>query len=258
MYFNAGVYQGWAESWGFRDFFFGPFGIPSFTNQEEMSEWFEAMGVVLPDTMPNPNSFLHTQTFLKEAKTLRQRAFARLFNGFTKDSEITLNLTELKKHPIKPFNNTCRSLMAACYRDKVARKALSKMRFAQGPYSTGGDPELVIALQDLADIVAWEAKQAFVSDYFPAPMDVDPLTDDHVDLVMLSMQREIDREAQRTHKQPPIYASLPRERQVALAERRRYWFGVYGITPKNWGKGAWSLWRVKNIPYPEGFPKADY
>ena len=48
-------------------------------------------------------------------------------------------------------------------------------------------------------------------------------------------------------------SDLKSYRQIALAERRRYWFGVFGITPKSWKTGKWSLWDVKSIPYPNGY-----
>ena len=69
--------------------------------------------------------------------------------------------------------------------------------------------------------------------------------------MMDGLQREVTRE--KRGGQEVLYRELPRPRQIALAERRRHWFGVFGITPKSWKKGTWSLWKVKNVAYPEGY-----
>ncbi|KKK63260.1 hypothetical protein LCGC14_2996100, partial [marine sediment metagenome] len=111
------------------------------------------------------------------------------------------------------------------------------------------DPELIVPLQDLADIIAWEASEAFRASYYPGIPEVDALTPDHVTEIMAGMQREATRE--RRSKQEVLYAELPRKRQVALAERRRWWFGHFGITPQSWKSGNFSLWNVsadRDIP----------
>ena len=256
IFFDQEAFFHWARSWEMQSFFPMWGGMPNFDSYDEMREWFAQYDLTLSDEPPHPNVYMCPRTLLLEAKTLRQRAFARLFNGLTPENEITLHPTHIKNHPIKPFYSTCRSLMAACYRDKEIRAALRNLPIARDPISSLGDPEIEDALQDLADIVAWEAHQAFVADYYPGVVDVEPLTDEHVDTVMWGMQREMDREGSSRNKRPNKYADLPRERQIALAERRRYWFGVFGITPKSWKTGRWSLWRVKNIPYPEDYKKS--
>mgnify|MGYP001603941894 CR=1 FL=1 len=110
---------------------------------------------------------------------------------------------------------------------------------------------MIVELQDLADIVAWEATQAFKSKYYPRPLDVEPLEEEHVTAVMLAMQREMDREANSRHRLPTVFEELPRERQRALAERRRAAYALFGITPQNWGgweTGTFSLWDVNDDP----------
>jgi len=68
---------------------------------------------------------------------------------------------------------------------------------------------------------------------------------------MKAMQREMDREGIRTRRPPASYEELPWERQVALAERRRYWFLQFGIDRRTWEAGYYSLWRVATRPIPQ-------
>ena len=252
IFFDQERFFEWARSWDFRGYFGMFAGLPQFESYTEMCAFFAQFGMVLPDQDPDPIWYICTRTLLTEAKTLRQRSFAYLFNTFTPEKEITLFTTHIKKHPIKPFKNTCRSLLAACYRDKVVRAALRNLPLARTGPTSFADPELEVGLQDLADIIAWEAHQAFVADYYPGVVDIKALTDEEVDMVMWGMQREMNREGQSRRKRPNKYADLPRERQIALAERRRYWFGVFGITPETWKIGRWNLWNVSNIRPPEG------
>ena len=189
----------------------------------------------------SPNSY----ALMEQAKTLRERVFARLVISLIRETEIkfahqgtTYNI-ELKQKGL-------RGLMAACKRSPKVRKALSKIPFAQKTTVMRGDPEIHACLQDLADIVCWEASESFLADYYPGVLEVDPLSDDHVKEIMIGMQREMDREGNRTGKKPAVFVDLPWERQVALAERRRWWFGVYGVTPKRWKKGYFSLWNVSS------------
>ena len=136
--------------------------------------------------------------------------------------------------------------MAACKRSPKIRKVLSRIPFAQKTMVMRGDPEIHNCLQDLADVVCWEASESFSADYFPGVVDVEALDDEHVKLIMSMMQREMDREGNRAGIKPAVFVDLPWERQVALAERRRFWFGIYGISPKQWKRGYFSLWNVSN------------
>jgi hypothetical protein len=43
---------------------------------------------------------------------------------------------------------------------------------------------------------------------------------------------------------------LPRDRQRALAERRRWWFTKFSITPERWQSGYWSVWDVSDEQMP--------
>jgi hypothetical protein len=113
------------------------------------------------------------------------------------------------------------------------------------------DRELIDPLQDLGQVIALEASAAFRAEYYPGVPDVDALSDDHVAAVMMAMQREMEREGSSRHKSVTKYTELPFERQRALAERRRHWYGKFGITPATWRSGVFSLWDVANEPLPE-------
>ncbi len=218
------------------------FPIP--TNTEDLAALYEAMGIT-PLDGTEAGGYLSSGVLLGQAKTLRQRCFARLFSGFDKASgSIRLMYASASGAKIKPFANTLRSLMPACYRNKKLRKSLASIPIASGPGRTNGNPELVGPLQDLADIITYEIRLAYEDDYYPGMPDVDPMTEEHVDQVMVTMQREIDREQRLIRDDDGVSRNkvtvhlpdLPKERKTALAERRRHWFGVFGITPKSWKK----------------------
>lgn len=114
------------------------------------------------------------------------------------------------------------------------------------PFPPEGEPTLAEALQDLADILALEAQDAFTVEYFPRIADID-VTDDHVKALMTAMQREVDGEANCRNRTPVRFSELPWERQCGLAERRRYWFGQFGIGRQEWEANQWSLWNVSDV-----------
>ncbi len=167
----------------------------------------------------SPNSY----ALMAQAKTLRERVFARIFSLLINETEIKFAHQGIT-YKLELKQKGLRGLMAACKRSPKVRKVLSRIPFAQRTTVTRGDPEIHACLQDLADIVCWEASEAFNNSYFPRPVDVDPLSDDHVKEISVAMQREMDREGNRTGKKPAVFVDLPWERQVALAERRRWWF----------------------------------
>lgn len=188
-------------------------------------------------------------------ETLRLRAFSRLIH-YVKRYSITLqlNVSQYKDFNFNVKKLDIESILKACYKDKTLRSTLANLPLIFYPTVKGRDPELVAPLQDLADIIAEEIKAAFVSDYYPGVDSVKPLSRLHIKKIMVGMQREIDREAAAPYRQnvyAPQLLDLPYDRQVALAERRRYWFReVFGVTPTRWKKGIWSLWKVKDIPMP--------
>lgn len=132
---------------------------------------------------------------------------------------------------------------------------------SSNPYiaRASGNPDLTPALQDLGDEIIEdirEACEAFSNPdvYYPGVDDdsIEPVTDEHVDLVIWAMQRELDRELRASDgtssstcalPAAPL-ASLPRHVQRALAERRRLRFKQYGIGRAEWESRKWSLWNV--------------
>lgn len=185
----------------------------------------------------------------EQAETLRDRAFLRYMDGYR---------GSWSSFSYIPSTATLAERMRLLYRDPGMRKELSQI-----PISVEGRPRgrvklppngieatLHQALQDLADILAVEAEDAFEAEYYPRLPDVD-VSPRHVKRVMAALQREIDGEANARQRMSLRFSDLPWQRQCALAERRRYWFAAFGITPRAWKRGTWSLWRVKKIPFPE-------
>lgn len=195
-----------------------------------------------------------------QAKTLRQRCFFRLIRSYDQGHIIFKappNDARLSLVPfgVSPLSSGLRGLMAACYRHPQIRKAMNELPFLGRQL---GDPEIRKSLQDLADLVAWEASEAFTAGYYPGIEDIEPLDPGHVQEVMRGMQREMDREggtSPHSFRAAAVFEELPWERQVALAERRRYWFAQFGITPERWKTGTFSLWKVDNklVFPPDGY-----
>lgn len=233
------------------------FGWPTFANEEEMREFYRQMGLDMDAVAPQPVNYVGYQELMQSATTLRQRAFARMYSGYSGEpGKLTLGSANVNNKEIKVIAKGARGMMAACYRNKSIRATLRKLTIVAGHRAYDGDPELHTGLQDLADIVSVEAHAAFTEEYYPGMPDVDALTDEEVDAVMKGMQREATRERRGT--QEVLYSKLPRPRQAALAERRRHWFGVFGITPKSWKTGKWSLWDVPSIPFPEDYRRESF
>jgi hypothetical protein len=199
--------------------------------------------------MRDPELSIAGWILIGQAKTLRERAFARLVQALHHDSIEFWHAPQqvFQIHPVTP---TLDGLIYACAVNTWARDVLAVIPISRPPRSALSDPELVPMLQDLADIIAWEATQAFVSDYYPGIPDI-VVDDDHVDAVMNALQREMDREGKSRQRPPAQYATLPRERQRALAERRRWWSSLFSITPERWTTGNWDLWEVSEEEMPE-------
>jgi hypothetical protein len=121
----------------------------------------------------------------------------------------------------------------------------------------GRDPDLHPALQDLACEIVDDIVEACAAlddpDIFYPGIDegIEPVSDEHVQLVVWAMQRELERELRgkpgdisgRPLPAVPL-AQLPWRVQRALAERRRWRFRQYGIGREQWLKNCWSLWDV--------------
>jgi len=198
--------------------------------------------------MRDPELSIAGWVLLGEARTLRERAFCRTVQGLDHDSIKFAHTPEqiFQIHPVEPSVN---GLMSACAANTWSRDRLSAIPISRLGRSALSDPELVPMLQDLADILAMEANQAFTESYYPGVPDVQ-VPDEHVEVVMLALQREMDREGKSGQRCPIEFASLPKDRQRALAERRRWWFQKFSITPERWESGQWSLWEVSGEEMP--------
>lgn len=127
---------------------------------------------------------------------------------------------------------------------------------------TPRDPDLHPALQDLGDEINEDIREALDAlddpDVYYAGIDegIEPVTDEHVKLVIWAMQRELDRELRPAEGQAGMLSSLPAAPlwelpwsiQRALAERRRWRFQQWGIGREEWQRGTWSLWNVPDDP----------
>ena len=139
------------------------------------------------------------------------------------------------------------------------------------------DPQLHPALIDLVYHIRYdlhEACGAFDDPdvYYPGVDDgIEPVPDDHIDLVIWATQRELDREL----RQPlgptqwdgshvillpaaPLI-DLPQRIKRAFVERRRLRYQQWGIGKKEWENNSWSFWNVPEdpdwVPYWDGaFP----
>jgi len=198
--------------------------------------------------MRDPELSIAGWLLLSEARTLRERAFCRLVEGLDHDS-IKFSHTPQQIFQIHPVESSLGGLMSASAANTWSRDRLANIPIARAGRSALSDPELVPMLQDLANILAAEATQAFSEAYFPGVPDVH-VPEDHVEIVMRALQREMDREGKSRQRRPVEFTALPRERQRALAERRRWWFQKFSITPERWQGGYWSLWEVSEEEMP--------
>lgn len=198
--------------------------------------------------MRDPELSIAGWLLLGQAKTLRERAFCRLVECLDHDS-IKFSHTPEQIFQIHPVEPALGGLMAACAANTWSRDRLASIPIARPGRSALSDPELVPMLQDLADILAMEATNAFNDSYYPGVPDI-AVPDEHVLVVMQALQREMDREGKSRQRFPVQFTSLPKDRQRALADRRRWWFQKFSITPERWQTGTWSLWDVSEDEMP--------
>lgn len=115
--------------------------------------------------------------------------------------------------------------------------------------------ELHVHLQDLADMIIIDTVDACnaIDDptyYYPGvdPPLIEPVSDDHVQLVIWAINRELYREQARLGKPAPDLDKLPWYVQRALVERRRYRYAQYGIGRKEYESNKWSPWNIHEDP----------
>ncbi len=127
-----------------------------------------------------------------------------------------------------------------------------------GQGSPTANPSLHLGLQDLGRQIVWDLHQACAAFddpnlWFPGIDEgIEPVSDDHVRLVIWAMQRELDRETRPSRngvKRPAApLAELPWRIQRAVVERRRYWYNLYGIGREQWLNNRWTLDGVAEDP----------
>lgn len=199
----------------------------------------------------------------------RLRCFARLVRG---REDGTAWLAE--KYPLWAGEVSYATLMAICevtQPEPFADLAIASNNY-RGPLTAIPDGSLRAlspwrntALQDLSDEIQEDISDACrtMNDahaYYPGVDDgIEPVSDDHVRLVIWGMQRQLDNDI-RTG--PPVYGRAPVEMPVigyrpafplaslawpvqrALVERRRLRHQQWGIGRAQWERNAWSLWDV--------------
>jgi hypothetical protein len=127
--------------------------------------------------------------------------------------------------------------------------------------ATYRDPDLPGALQDLGYEIIEDIRDAGPAlhdpNHFYPGVDegIEPVSDDHVRLVMWAMQRELNRELRPgmfNGWSVPLPAfpleELPWRVQRALAERRRLRYQEFGIGRKQWEENRWSLFDIPEDP----------
>ena len=177
---------------------------------------------------------------LKDIPNLRQRALCRLVYIEAPD------IVHIRDRPTKEarllhVKPDPQMLLNRLKRYKIMTKVLCNLPVSVPSTTGGGDPEIHPALQDLAEIMAIEAKDAFMSRYYPSPENIF-IPPKLVTTIMAALQREMNREGVRVSREPIKFSDLPKERQHSLCARRRLWFSRVGITRREWKKNKWSLW----------------
>lgn len=209
----------------------------------------------MPQDLPD---VMYGGDLLNQARTLRECVFARMVSNATIDRAWEVPVLALRV-PLLGSQETLRipwdTLVLADILTLVEASE-HKERFAAIPFTgpsvqVNGNPELQTCLQELAELVAYECSEAYRATYYPRPVSVEAMSTAHVHEVMEAMTREQEREGTRRKKTWAVFTDLPQERQQSLAERRRFWFGEFGITPASWKTGTFSLWDVADIPVPD-------
>lgn len=153
-----------------------------------------------------------------------------------------------------------------------AREMFSRLRLRNGVSSTtpatiesiqespgNRNPELAFCLQDLGNEINEDIRDACEvwrdpGLYYPGIDEgIDPVSDDHIDLVIWALQRELDRETRpgivgERHLPAPPLMELPQRIKRALVERRRYRYAQWGIRREQWESGWFNLWDVPENP----------
>lgn len=178
---------------------------------------------------------------LPQAGTLQESVFCRLIMSMSSGT-ITFKHAPRKPRALIMMGQTLQDLLLSCSDIDL----LNHIPIANKAKHNNCNDELISPLQDLGEVIAYEATQAFQARHYPGVPGIQMISDDRVSEIMTAMQRELDREAKSRRQVPAHLFTLPIERQRALAERRRYWYGEFGITPETWKTGHWNIWHVSD------------
>ena len=178
---------------------------------------------------------------MPQANTLRERAFCRLIQAL--DGGGIRFRHDANTFSLYASGQTLEQLMESCKKLEAVKKIPISNKAVAG---ANANDELVATLQDLGDVIAYEASQAFTAKTYPGVPGVKMLSDEMVGVIITAMQRELDREGFTRSRPTSLLFTLPMERQRALCERRRYWYSQWGITPESWKTGYWDLWDVSS------------
>lgn len=121
------------------------------------------------------------------------------------------------------------------------------------------DPQLHPALHDLARMIRWDMHEACAAfddpdcDYDGVDEGIEPVSDEHVALVIWASQRELDRELRRDARNDLVLPAVPLNElplrvQRAFVERRRLRYQEWGIGRKQWEQNSWSVFDVPSDP----------
>lgn len=242
--------------------------------------------------MGEPPALPTIRALSDQARTLRERALARMLHKLVREPGEQWRLElyippavsyhQLVYPQLFPTNGrfelicrpppfqSLRQLMRWLRRNEETRRALSRIPLSS-PHTDHGEQieQLCPALQDLAELIAHEGHMALTSQFYAGMPEVGYISPRRVKEIMEAMSGELRREYswvtiasamgyywQAADYKPPklvLYTELPYERQLALAQRRRYWFRYFGITHRRWKERMWSLWRVPDEPPPAGY-----
>lgn len=219
--------------------------------------------------MPSPkpdDTIAGASTSLGSMPGRRLRAFARLVRR--NDTELTLftqetpadhcnvrglggqtyrqSLAALEHMPASDFLANLPLRTRDCF---AANKMMHAIPENASPIQPA-NPSLHPALQDLGDAIVTDATEACAAFddphiWYPGVDEgIEPVSDEHVKLVVWAIGREVYREAGRLGKPAPPLTELPWHIQRALAERRRLRFSEWGIGHGEYQRGTFSLWNI--------------
>lgn len=203
-------------------------------------------------------------------KGRRLRVFSQIWSNYFRASDYNFSEGEEPKTVGDLYNFIHTAWEAAPVKESLSKMYLRNLNNSRGNdikvgeipedrYGGGSNPDLTYALQDLGWIIGYELSEACEvfnnpDIWYPGVDEgIEPVSDDHVDLVIWATQRELDRERRfksgTTEYRPAApLDKLPRKIQRAFVERRRMHYKLYGIGPKQYEENSWSLFGIEEDP----------